>query len=169
MDFHILPIFPLPGTKVRTKSVLTAVKMFSKEWQSRYFLKQYVMIDPTIAQGRTAILPSWETLEKEDPAVIDFFNDAIRHKVGRNEISIPVRNRRNANAMVSFTSDAPRLAWETFKKQNMIRLQLVAALINSATVVESKFPAPQVTLSRREEHVSFGLRAARPIRKSATS
>ena len=142
----------LAANKSTDSSLLTAVNTFSKEWQARYFLKQYIMIDPTIARGRTAVLPfDWETLEKDDFAVADFFKDANRHEVGRNGISIPVRNRRNANSMVSFTSDAPRPSWEAFKKQNMIRLQLVAALIDSATVVDSKLPAPQVTLSRREE------------------
>ena len=142
----------LAANKSTDLSLLTAVTTFSKEWQARYFLKQYILIDPTILRGRTAVLPfDWGTIENDDPAIIEFFKDAIRHNVGRNGISIPVRNRRNANAMVSFTSDAPRLAWETFKKQNMIRLQLVAALIDSAALVDSKLPAPQVTLSRREE------------------
>ena len=53
--------------------------------------------------------------------------------------------------MVSFTSDALRPAWETFKKQNMAGLQRLAALIDSATLVDSKLPGPQVQLSRREE------------------
>jgi len=142
----------LAANKSTDSSLLTAVTTFSKEWQARYFLKQYIMIDPTIERGRMAMLPfDWETLAKDDPAIIEFFKDAIRHNVGRNGISIPVRNRRNANSMVSFTSDAPRPAWETFKKQNMVRLQHIAALIDSATVFDSKLPAPQVQLSRREE------------------
>ncbi len=142
----------LAASKSTDSSLLTAVTTFSKEWQARYFLKQYIMIDPTIERGRTAILPfDWETLGKDDPAIIDFFKDAHRHNVGRNGISIPVRNRRNVNAMVSFTSNAPRPAWEAFKKQNMVKLQHLTALIDSATVVDSKLPAPQVTLSRRKE------------------
>jgi DNA-binding CsgD family transcriptional regulator len=38
-----------------------------------------------------------------------------------------------------------------FKKQNMAKLQRLAALIDSATLVDSKLPEPQVRLSRREE------------------
>ncbi len=142
----------LAAHKSTDSSLLTAIVTFPKEWQARYFLKQYIMIDPVIERGRTAVLPfDWETLERDDPAIIEFFKDAIRHNVGRHGLSIPVRNRRNVNSVVSFTADAPRPAWETFKKQNMIRLQHLAALINSATVVDSKIPEPQVQLSRREE------------------
>ena len=142
----------LAADKSPDSSLLTAVTTFPKEWQARYFMKQYIKIDPTIARGRTAVLPfDWETLERDDPAIINFFRDANRHNVGRNGISIPVRNRRNVNSMVSFTSDALRPAWETFKKQNMAGLQRLAALIDSATLVDSKLPEPQVQLSRREE------------------
>ena len=120
----------LAADKSPDSSLLTAVTTFPKEWQARYFMKQYIKIDPTIARGRTAVLPfDWETLERDDPAIINFFRDANRHNVGRNGISIPVRNRRNVNSMVSFTSDALRPAWETFKKQNMAGLQRLAALI----------------------------------------
>jgi LuxR family transcriptional regulator, quorum-sensing system regulator CinR len=142
----------LAATKSTDKNLLTAVTTFSREWQARYFLKQYILIDPVIERGRASILPyDWATLEKNDPTIIEFFNDAIRHKVGCNGISIPVRNRRNANSIVSFTSDSPRSAWETFKSHNMVRLQHLAALIDSATLLDSKLPEPQIQLSRREE------------------
>ena len=142
----------LAANKSTDSSLLTAVVTFSKEWQARYFLKQYIVIDPVIERGRTAVLPfDWETLDRDNPAVDEFFKDAIRHKIGRHGISIPVRNRRNINSVISFSADAPRSAWETFKKQNMIRLQHLAALINSASLVDIKLPESQVQLSRREE------------------
>ncbi len=142
----------LATNKSTESNLLTAVVTFSKEWQTRYFLKQYITIDPVIERGRGAVLPfDWQTLETDDPAIIGFFKDAICHKVGRNGITIPVRNRRNAISIVSFTSEAPRSGWETFKRQNMIRLQHLAVLIDSAAVVNSKLPEPQIQLSRREE------------------
>lgn len=142
----------LATNKSTDLSLLSAFTTFSKEWQARYFLKQYITIDPVIERGRTAILPyDWQTLETGNPKISEFFKDAIRHNVGRNGISIPVRNRRNANSIVSFTSDARRPAWEAFKKQNMVRLQHLAALINSATIVNSKIPETPIQLSRREE------------------
>ena len=142
----------LAANKSTDSSLLTAIVTFPKEWQARYFLKQYIMVDPVIDRGRTAVLPfDWENLDRDNPAVAEFFKDAIRHNVGPRGLSIPVRNRKSANSVVSFIADAPRPAWETFKKQNMVRLQHLAALIDSATLANSKLPEPQVQLSRREE------------------
>src|SRR5271157_2726995 len=134
-------------------SVLTAVVTYSREWQTRYFLKQYQTIDPVMSYGRTAILPfDWSTLVVDDPAVADFFADAIRHEVGRNGLSIPVRNRKNAHSVVSFTSDHTKTEWELFKRNNMTILQQLSALIDSAaSTTNSKLPLSPVHLSRREE------------------
>ena len=111
-------------------SLFTAVVTYPREWQTRYFLKQYVAIDPVIRHGRTALLPfDWEVLAGDDPASLGFFADAARHNVGRNGLSIPVRNRKNAYSLVSFTNDAPRPEWESFKRNNMSVLQHLSALI----------------------------------------
>ena len=133
-------------------SVLTAVATFSSEWQFRYFVKQYITVDPIISHGRTAILPfDWDTLSRDDPAILNFFTDAIRHGVGRNGLSIPVRNRKNACSVVSFMSDLPRREWKSFKQFNMASLQQLSALIHSAAGINSKAPPAPVQLSRREE------------------
>jgi DNA-binding CsgD family transcriptional regulator len=133
-------------------SLLSAVVTYPREWQARYFLKQYFAIDPVIKHGRTALLPfDWESLARDDPASLDFFADAERHNVGRHGLSIPVRNRKNAYSLVSFTSDVPRLEWECFKRNNMTFLQHLSALIDSAASANSKLPPPAVHLSRREE------------------
>lgn len=133
-------------------SLLTAVVTYPREWQARYFLKQYLSIDPIIKHGRAALLPfDWDSLAGDDPASLDFFADAERHKVGRHGLSIPVRNRKNAYSLVSFTSDAPRPEWESFKRNNITVLQHLSALIDSAASTNSKLPPPAVHLSRREE------------------
>ncbi|HZZ63264.1 MAG TPA: autoinducer binding domain-containing protein [Roseiarcus sp.] len=76
-------------------SLLSAIVTYSKEWQLRYFVKQYIKIDPTIAYGRIAVQPfDWEILRDGDPAVLGFLADAANHGVGRNGLSIPVRSRR---------------------------------------------------------------------------
>jgi DNA-binding CsgD family transcriptional regulator len=133
-------------------SLLTAVNTYSREWQYRYFVKQYLAIDPVIKHGRTAILPfDWEIFSLDDPAVVEFFADAMRHKVGRHGVSIPVRNRRNAYSVVSFATDLARPEWDLFKLHNMPTLQQLSALIDSAASVDSKLPPAPVQLSRREE------------------
>ncbi len=148
---HITYMCLAPGKSAESR-LLTSFVTFSKEWQVRYFLKQYNRIDPIFERGCTAMLPfDWATVERDNPVIVEFFKDALRHNVGRNGISIPVRNRNNVNSMVSFTSDAPQPAWEAFKKRNMVSLQHLAVLINSAATVGSRLPKPSIQLSRREE------------------
>ena len=59
-------------------SLLTGTVTYSFQWQTRYFLKQYVLIDPTISYGSKAVLPfDWDDLPRDDPAVQAFFADAL--------------------------------------------------------------------------------------------
>ncbi len=133
-------------------STLTAIATYSKLWQVRYFLKRYGAIDPVIKRGSAAVLPfDWETLHNDDPATMNFFTDAIRHNVGRNGLSIPVRNRKNVHSLISFTNDIPRHEWDIFKKSNMTSLQQLSALIDSAAGIDAKLPPSSVQLSPREE------------------
>ncbi len=133
-------------------TLLAAIVTYPREWQARYFLKQYIAVDPVVRHGRTALLPfDWTTIAHEYPAGADFFADAARHNLGRNGLSIPVRNRRNLYSLISFTSDVSKTEWDLFKRENMSTLQHLSALIDSAASSSSKLPPPAVHLSRREE------------------
>jgi DNA-binding CsgD family transcriptional regulator len=133
-------------------SILTATVTYTRDWQLRYFLREYVKTDPVIAHGRDAVLPfDWETLGRADSAAAAFLADAEHHGVGRNGLSIPVRNRRGIYSLVSFTSDQCRAEWEQYKNDNMTKLQLLSVLIDSAANINFKLPAPSIKLSRREE------------------
>jgi len=133
-------------------SLLTAIVTYSREWTQRYFVKQYVHVDPVVTFGRNAVVPfDWETLADGDPAVGEFFEDAMNHGVGRNGVSIPVRNRRGIYALVSFSSDQTKRDWVQYKSDNMVKLQLLSVLIDSAANINFKLPSPAVNLSRREE------------------
>jgi DNA-binding CsgD family transcriptional regulator len=134
-------------------SLLAAIVTYSVRWQHRYFEKQYVLIDPVMAKGSKAVLPfDWDELVSDDPVVQSFFMDALNYGVGRNGISIPVRNRRGAAyAVVSFTSNHSKEEWQEFKTSNMVKLQLISVLIDSAASVNLKLVTPPVKLSKREE------------------
>src|ERR1700733_8219705 len=87
-------------------SLLTGTVTYSFQWQTRYFLKQYVLIDPVISHGSKAVLPfDWNEIARDEPAIQAFFADALNHGVGLNGLSIPVRNRRGVYSLVSYTSD----------------------------------------------------------------
>jgi DNA-binding CsgD family transcriptional regulator len=133
-------------------SLLTGVVTYPFRWQVRYFEKQYVLIDPVITHGSKAVLPfDWEELATEDPVVGAFFADAKAHEVGRNGLSIPVRNRRGAFSLVSFNSNHSREEWIEYKSRNITKLQLMSVLIDSAASINLKLNAPPVKLSKREE------------------
>src|SRR5580704_17194122 len=133
-------------------SLLTGTVTYSFQWQTRYFLKQYVLIDPVISHGSKAVLPfDWDEMARDEPAVQTFFADALTHGVGLNGLSIPVRNRRGVYSLVSYTSDHSKPEWQEFKKSNMIKLQLISVLIDSAASVNLKLSSQPVKLSKREE------------------
>jgi DNA-binding CsgD family transcriptional regulator len=129
----------------------TAIATYSRGWQTHYFLKGYGYTDPVVAHGRNAVLPfDWETLASDAPDVLAFFADAAKHGVGRNGLSIPVRNRL-IHSLVSFTSDHSKIEWAQFKCKSMVALQKLSFLIDSAANVNSKLPFTSVWLSKREE------------------
>jgi DNA-binding CsgD family transcriptional regulator len=133
--------------------VFTAFVTYSIEWQRRYFYKQYFAIDPVLPYGRDTSSPfDWESLVGGRDDIVDFFADADRHNVGRNGFSIPVRNRKNSCALVSFTNNLSRIEREQFKIDNMVKLKHLSALIDAAATVGAKLPdSPNVKLSLREE------------------
>lgn len=133
-------------------SLLTAIVTYSIKWQTRYFEKQYVLIDPVISLGSKAVLPfDWDELISDDPVIRDFFSDAMTYDVGHNGVSIPVRSRRGAFSLVSFTSNHSRNEWLEYKNRNMTKLQLMSVLIDSAASINLKLNTPPVSLSKREE------------------
>jgi len=149
---HISYLRLSPDKGSDTSVLTTAIITYSRSWQLRYFERQYVLIDPVIAFGSKAVLPfDWDQLATDDPAVQAFFADALNHGVGRNGISIPVRNRRGAFAVVSFTSNHSKEEWQEYKKNNIIKLQLMSVLIDSAASINLKLNSPPIKLSKREE------------------
>ncbi len=132
--------------------LLVAVVTYPRLWQHRYFVKKYMINDPVISFGRQAQRPfDWASVPLDDPETKAFFADASNHGIGRNGLSIPLRNRRGVFALVSFTSDLAKDEWETYKATNMRGLQLLSVLIDSAANINSKLPSFPVQLSSREE------------------
>src|SRR6516162_3592173 len=123
---HHIAYLRFSPEKSSDTSLLTAIVTYSIRWQHRYFERQYVLVDPVITHGSKAVLPfDWDQLAGDDPAVQAFFIDAMGYDVGRNGISIPVRNRRGVYSLVSFTSNHSKPEWLEYKKNNMVKLQLM--------------------------------------------
>jgi DNA-binding CsgD family transcriptional regulator len=143
---------PLCSQKSDDANLLSAICTYPIAWQARYFKKQYAQIDPVMAWGRDAVLPfDWDSLSRDDPAARAFFDDAADHGLGRNGLSIPVRSRKGVRSLVSFTSNHSKDDWATYKSRNMITLQPMAVLIDSAAGVNFKLTPGPIELSKREE------------------
>lgn len=133
-------------------SLPTAVATYSRSWQTEYFLNDYVRTDPVVAHGRKAMLPfDWDTLASDHPVVTAFFADASRHGVGRNGMSIPIRSAGGFHALVSFTSDHPKPEWALYKRKNMVSLQKLSFLIDTAVNKSPDLSLSPIRLSPKEE------------------
>jgi hypothetical protein len=142
-----LAYFPRAHDGTYYPSISTAITTYSVGWQTQYFRKNYVDIDPVVAHGRNALLPfDWETLASDDPIVFAFFADAAKHGVGRNGLSVPVRNRKGSTSLVSFTSNHSSMEWAQYKLQNKVILQNLASLIDS---VVNALTLPPMRLSMK--------------------
>src|SRR3984957_5601285 len=142
------------SNKSLESSLFASYVTYPKEWQRRYFLKQYFLTDPILRYGMNTSLDhfDWGDVDEGSTAIKDFFSDAARHKVGSKGISILVRNRRNSYAIVSFTNDVTKEDWQEFKSVNLGKLYGASALIESAAMTGSKLPEiSDVNLSLREE------------------
>ena len=92
-------------------------------------------------------------MPKDDPAALAFFDDAADHDVGRNGLSILVRNRKGLRSLVSFTSNHSKDDWAEYKSRNMVKLQPMAVLIDFAAGINFKLTPEPVELSKREDDV----------------
>lgn len=122
-------------------------------WQRRYSAKNYISVDPVVSFGQQAVVPfDWDELRSGDPIVEEFFGDAVGYGVGRNGISLPLRNRAGELSIVSFNSDRGHPHWREYKNANASSLQLAANIIDvvaSFTKKREYFPAPLTRNERR--------------------
>lgn len=132
--------------------IIETVVTYSHQWQDRYSEAQYLLIDPVIAHGCQAVLPfDWEEVRTDRHSNVAFFADAIGYNVGRNGMSIPVRNRSGGFALVSFTSNHSAERWIEYKARNIASLNVMATLIDSAARFTRKFPQNYTNISEMEK------------------
>ena len=143
---------PLCSQKSEDANLFSAICTYPVAWQARYFKKQYARIDPVLAREERRFFRS---IGMNCPGMTQrtraFFDDAANHDVGHNGLSIPVRNRKGVRSLVSFTSNHSKDDWAEYKSRNIMKLQPMAVLIDSAARINSKLTPDPVELSKREE------------------
>lgn len=152
-DINVLYISCALFSSIRKfdSNLLTAKVTFPFRWQTRYFMKRYVTIDPVIIHGKTALEPyDWQDLRTGDPAVENFIADSVRHGVGRNGYSVPVRSDPDADfSIVSFNTNHEREEWERFKAEKAGLMAGVAILIDGAARSDLRRHTQPAFLARR--------------------
>jgi len=135
------------------RRIINTIVTYPIRWQTTYFEKNYVNIDPVVSYGCESVIPfDWDELKSSDPTVTAFFSDAAAHDIGRNGISFPTRNRAGGFSLVSLTSDHSKGEWVTYKEKNMSTLHSMASLIDSAASFTKKAPVFPAKLSQIEKH-----------------
>ena len=136
--------------KIRSKIPYVAVT-YDKEWVQHYVESAYFEIDPVVQRGLRSILPlDWTLIDRTNPKVKQFFDEALEAGVGANGISIPVRGRNGEIALFTITSDLTPTDWHYFKQQFMRDFQVLALHIHQTILRANNAEQPEIRLSARE-------------------
>src|SRR5579872_672034 len=65
---------------------------YAPEWQKHYLHQDYVNLDPVVQAGMGGILPiDWSSIDRSNPVITRFFDEAQGFNVGPRGLSIPIR------------------------------------------------------------------------------
>jgi len=121
-----------------TRNSLIAVT-YPPDWQKHYLQEGYVNVDPIVQAGMGGILPvDWETVDRSDPLVVRFFDEAQGFRISPKGLSFPIRGRHGEFALFSVTSALRDREWRKLKKDYMRDFMVLAYYFHSwALKIES--------------------------------
>ncbi len=126
---------------------------YSDDWVARYLEKDYLKIDPVVSGCYQRFHPvDWKRLDWSSRAARQFQVDAIRHGVGNQGFSIPIRGPNGQFAMFSVSHTVDDDAWADFAEANRRDLILIAYFFNLKALEFEPGRTPEQTtaLSPRE-------------------
>ncbi len=126
---------------------------YSDGWVERYITKDYLKIDPVVSGCYQRFHPvDWKRLDWSSRASRQFQTDAIRHGVGNQGFSIPIRGPNGQFAMFTVSHNAADDAWADFAETNRRDLILIAYYFNQKALEfePGRTPEPTTALSPRE-------------------
>jgi len=126
---------------------------YSDDWVERYITKDYLKIDPVVSGCYQRFHPvDWKRLDWSSRASRQFQADAIRHGVGNQGFSIPIRGPNGQFAMFTVSDNATDDAWAEFAEANRRDLILIAYYFNQKALEfePGRTPEPTPALSPRE-------------------
>ena len=105
-------------------------------WVSRYFLKQYVDVDPVVREGFSRQLPfDWRELTLT-PDTMVMMVDAVQHGVGPYGYSVPIVDRTARRSLFSINSTLEEDAWDEFVKTHNEKIQEIAYQVHRKALEE---------------------------------
>ena len=126
---------------------------YSDEWVQRYLDKDYLRIDPVIQGCYQRFHPvDWKRLDWTSKASRAFQADALKHGVGNQGFSVPIRGPNGQFALFTISHHCDDDTWVTFTEKNRRALILIAHFFNhkALTFEPDRAPEQAQTLSPRE-------------------
>lgn len=126
---------------------------YSDAWRERYLEMNYLRIDPVIQGCFQRFHPvDWKRLDWSSKAARAFQADAIKHGIGNQGFSVPIRGPNGQFALFNVSHRSDDDAWAEFAETNRRDLILIAHFFNNKALELEKGPKtePSTSLSPRE-------------------
>ncbi len=104
---------------------------YSDEWRDHYIAQNYIRTDPVIIGCFQRFHPvDWKRLDWSGKPARKFLGDALRHGVGNQGYSIPIRGPNGQFALFTANHSCDDSAWADFTEANSRELILIAHYFN---------------------------------------
>ena len=104
---------------------------YSKDWVDRYVAQNYLRVDPVIIGCFQRFHPvDWKRLDWSSKAARAFFDDALRHGVGNQGYSIPIRGPNGQFALFTVNHNCDDETWALFTEAHGRDMILMAHFFN---------------------------------------
>ncbi|NDU99904.1 helix-turn-helix transcriptional regulator [Pseudoroseicyclus tamaricis] len=126
---------------------------YDRAWADRYFERDYIRIDPVIIGCFQRFHPvDWTRLDWSGRAARAFRADALRHGVGRQGYSVPIRGPNGQYAVFTISDNRDDAEWRALTAENRREWILLAHCFNQKALdlEGGRAPEPVRGLSPRE-------------------
>jgi LuxR family transcriptional regulator, quorum-sensing system regulator RaiR len=104
---------------------------YSDEWVERYLAQSYLRVDPVIIGCFQRFHPvNWKRLDWSGKPARGFLADALRHGVGNQGYSIPIRGPNGQFALFTISHNCDDETWAAFTESRSRDLILIAHFFN---------------------------------------
>ena len=104
-------------------------------WVQRYTENDYMRIDPVVIGSFQRFHPvDWRELDWSSRAVQAFRKDSIKHGVGTQGFSFPIRGPNGQLSLLSTSDSTDDASWDDFTKSNQREWIVIAHCLNRKTL-----------------------------------